>query len=273
MPKSQFIDPKAVFQPEFIHFEDIPVNQYQKSLDEEKKIYTKADMLRIYHDMRTIREFETMLNEVKTKSAYNGVEYNNPGPAHLSIGQEASAVGEAYCLDINDYSFGSHRSHGEIIARGLSSIEKLDDKELYEIMKNFLGGAALAIVEKHMPNDNVKELAKNFFLYGALAEIFARTTGFNRGLGGSMHAFFIPFGILPNNAIVGGAAPIALGAALYKRSCHKKGIVVANSGDGALGRGPVLEAMNMANMDQIRKLWGMDGKYDDTGMQIGRAHV
>ena len=130
MPKSQYISTEKAFERGFIHFEDIPVCQYNKTLAEEKKIYSKADFLRIYHDMRTIHEFETMLNEVKTKSCYNGVEYNNPGPAHLSIGQEASAVGQAYCLDINDYSFGSHRSHGEILARGLSSIEKLDDKEL-----------------------------------------------------------------------------------------------------------------------------------------------
>ena len=53
---------------------------------------------------------------------------------------------------------------------------------------------------------------------------FARQTGFNKGLGGSMHAFFIPFGLMPNNAIVGGSAPIALGAALYKRANHKPGI-------------------------------------------------
>ncbi len=269
MPKSQFVDPKKAFEPGFIHFEDIPVCQYNKTLDEEKKLYTKDDMMRIYHDMRTIREFETMLNEVKTKSAYNGVEYNNPGPAHLSIGQEASAVGEAYSLDINDLTFGSHRSHGEIIAKSLSSIHKLDDKELYDIMKEFLDGTVLNVVEKHMhANGNIKELAKNFLLYGALAEVFARTTGFNRGLGGSMHAFFIPFGLMPNNAIVGGSGPIALGAALYKRSNHKPGIVVSNCGDGALGRGPVLEAFNFASMDQITKLWGMDGKYSADGMPI-----
>lgn len=255
MPKSQFVDPKTAFTPGFIRFEDIPVCQYSKTPDEEKKIYSKADFLRIYHDMRTIHEFETMLNEVKVKSEYNGVQYNNPGPAHLSVGQEASAVGEAYCLDINDLTFGSHRSHGEILAKGLSSIEKLEEGELYEIMKEFLGGSVLSVVEKNTKTGSVKELAKNFLLYGALAEIFARTTGFNRGLGGSMHAFFIPFGIMPNNAIVGGGAPIALGAALYKRSNHKKGIVVANCGDGALGRGPVLESLNFASMDQITKLW------------------
>ena len=269
MPKSQPIMPEQAFIPGFIHFEDIPVCQYNKTLDEEKALYTKADFMRIYHDMRTIREFETMLNEVKTKNAYNGVEYNNPGPAHLSVGQEASAVGEAYCLDNHDYSFGSHRSHGEIIAKGLSSIHKLDDGELYSIMKDFLGGNLLAVVEKHYKGDgSIKSLAQNFLLYGALAEIFARTTGFNRGLGGSMHAFFIPFGLMPNNAIVGGSGPIAAGAALYKRSNHKPGIVVANFGDGALGRGPVLEALNFTSMDQITKLWGMDGKYSDAGMPI-----
>lgn len=269
MPKNQYISPSDAFASGSLTFDKIPLCQYKKTLAQEKKLYTKADFMRIYRDMRIIREFETMLNDIKTKSAYNGVEYNNPGPAHLSIGQEASAVGQAYCLDINDFTFGSHRSHGEILAKGLSSIEKLTETELYDIMKEFLGGNILRVVEgKQEKQGDVKELAVDFLLYGALAEIFARTTGFNKGLGGSMHAFFIPFGIFPNNAIVGGAAPVALGAALYKRSNHKKGIVIANSGDGALGRGPVLEALNMASMDQIRKLWGMDGKYEDGGMPI-----
>ncbi|MBR3990938.1 MAG: dehydrogenase, partial [Clostridia bacterium] len=268
MPKSQYVDPGKVFQPGYAEFTPIPLCTYNKTIKDEKANYSKEDFLRIYHDMRTIREFETMLNEIKVKSEYNGVKYHNPGPAHLSIGQEASAVGQAYCLDINDFTFGSHRSHGEILAKGLSSINKLDDKELYDIMHEFLGGTILGVVEKNFKTDSVKELAKDFLLYGALAEIFARKTGFNKGLGGSMHAFFIPFGIFPNNAIVGGSAPIALGAALYKRSNGKPGIVVANSGDGALGRGPVLESLNFASMDQITKLWGMDGKYPDGGMPI-----
>ena len=269
MPKSQYVDPAKVFEAGEIKFENIPLCQYKKTLAQEKKLYTKDDFLRIYRDMRIIREFETMLNEIKTKSVYNGVEYHNPGPAHLSIGQEASAVGQAYCLDINDFTFGSHRSHGEILAKGLSSIHKLDDDELYDIMKEFLGGTILKVVEgKQAKPGDIKDLAKDFLLYGALAEIFARTTGFNRGLGGSMHAFFIPFGIFPNNAIVGGAAPVALGAALYKRANHKRGIVIANSGDGALGRGPVLESLNFSSMDQITKLWGMDGKYSNDGMPI-----
>ena len=259
MPKSQFSNPKELRESGWIKFDDIPVNQYNKTIEEEKKIYTKADFLRIYHDMAVIREFETMLNEIKVKSAYNGVEYNNPGPAHLSLGQEASAVGEAYSLGIEDFIFGSHRSHGEILAKGLSAIDKLSEAELYDVMKDFFGGEILRVVEgKEEIKGDVKDLAKDFLLYGALAEIFARTTGFNRGLGGSMHAFFTPFGIYPNNAIVGGAAPVALGAALYKRVNKKSGIIVANFGDGALGCGPVWEALNMSSMDQIRQLWDAD---------------
>ena len=33
-----------------------------------------------------------------------------------------------------------------------------------------------------------------FLLSGVLAEIFMRELGFNKGMGGSMHAFFTPFG-------------------------------------------------------------------------------
>jgi len=55
MPKSQYVDPGKAFEAGVIHFEDIPVCQYKKTLAEEKKIYTKDDFLRIYRDMRIIR--------------------------------------------------------------------------------------------------------------------------------------------------------------------------------------------------------------------------
>lgn len=256
MPKSQFLDPKECRKSGMIHFEDISINQYKKTIKEESKIYTKEDFLRIYRDMAIIREFETMLYEIKTTNHYNGVEYNNPGPAHLSTGQEASAVGQAYILDKDDFIFGSHRSHGEILAKGLSCIQKLSEKELTEVMENFFDGDILRAVESDgAKHTDVRALAVEFLVYGALAEVFARTTGFNRGLGGSMHAFFTPFGIYPNNAIVGGSGTISLGAALYKKVNEKKGMVICNIGDASLGCGPVWEAMNMAVMDQFTKLW------------------
>ena len=88
-----------------------------------------------------------------------------------------------------------------------------------------------------------------------MAEIWARETGFNKGLGGSMHAFFTPFGIYPNNAIVGGSGDIAAGGALFKKCNQQKGMVICNVGDASMGCGPVFEGMNFAAMDQLKTLW------------------
>lgn len=259
MSKQLFVDPIELRKPGKIHFEDIAVNQYNKSIADEKKNFSNADFVRIFNDMAVLREFESMINSIKIKGEYQGFKHSYPGPAHLSMGQEAAAVGQAYNLDLDDMTFGSHRSHGEVLARGLASIYKLPDDKLYQIMKDFMGGETLAPVEKINKTGNVKDLAVDFLLYGFMSEIFARRTGFHRGMGGSMHVFFLPFGIYPNNAIVGGAAPVALGAALYKKVNDKKGIVISNVGDGAVGCGVVYESMNFAAMDQFKTLWEKKG--------------
>ncbi len=258
MPKVEFIDPKLERKSGEIKLDPIPVNQYHKSVEDEKINFSRDEFLNIYRDMVIIREFETMLNEIKVSGEYHEIPYNHPGPAHLSIGQEASAVGMAYLLDENDYIFGSHRSHGEILAKGLSVINKWNDDRLMDVMRSYWDGATLKPVEKDHQG-TVNDLAIDFLLYGTLAEIFARETGFNKGLGGSMHAFFTPFGVYPNNAIVGGSGDIAVGGALYKKVNRKPGIVVANIGDASMGCGPVWEGMVFSSMDQFRKLW--EGEY------------
>jgi 2-oxoisovalerate dehydrogenase E1 component len=254
MPKSIVIEPQKVFIKETIRLTDIPLNAYDKTIAEEASSFTAADLLNIWQDMCGIREFESALQEIKTKGAYQGVTYTHAGPAHLSIGQEAAAVGMAFSLTPDDHIFGSHRSHGEILAKGFSAIRQLSDDDLLEIMRSYADGALLRPVEKGFTG-SVQQLARRFFSYGAYSEIFARETGFNRGLGGSMHAFFAPFGIYPNNAIVGGSGSIAPGAALYKRVNRKSGIVVANIGDSSFGCGPVWEGITFSAMDQYRTLW------------------
>ncbi len=254
MTKCLEIYPEELFKKGEIDFTPIAVNAYAKTPAEEKKLFKKEDFVNIYHDMVTLRTFETIINELKLHGEYMGVKYNHPGPAHLSMGQEAAAVGQAYSLDVNDHTFGSHRSHSEILAKGLSAIRKLDDDKLMDIMKNFFGGATLKVVEKCGCKD-VKDLAIHFLIYGAYAEIFARTTGFNKGWGGSMHCFFTPFGIYPNNAIVGGSGSVAPGAALFKLVNNKPGIVVCNIGDASFACGPVWEGLMFSAMAQYRKLW------------------
>ena len=200
MPKNLFVDPSVVRAPSKVTFNEIPVNQYNKTVAEELASgkYTKEDLIRIFRDMTVLREFETMLNLIKTQGGYNGIDHTYPGPAHLSTGQEAACVGQAYLLDENDFAFGSHRSHSEILAKALSTINKMSDEQLMNVMENFLEGKCLRATQKiggYKDTKDIKELAIRFILYGTLAEIFARETGFHMGMGGSMHAFFLPFGI------------------------------------------------------------------------------
>lgn len=254
MPKSLNVNPAEVRKASTITVPPIPVNAYRQDFTAAKKRYGADGLVAMLHDMIAIRQFESMLNSIKTTGGWQGIEYNHKGPAHLSAGQEAAAVGQAAELDADDYIFGSHRSHGEILAKSFSAARKMDAGKLSGVMSDFLGGDTLRYAEK-IGYDTAEELTENFILFGTLAEIFARKAGFNRGMGGSMHAFFTPFGSMPNNAIVGGSAPIANGSALYKRVNRKPGIVIANIGDASMGCGPVWEAMTFSAMDQFRQLW------------------
>ena len=154
--------------------------------------------------MALIREFETMLDSIKKEGVYQGITYNHKGPAHLSTGQESAAVGQAMNLEPEDFIFGSHRSHGEILAKCLSAIDKMEESEIQTIISEFMEGDTYKVVKEHFAGKDIKDTAQNFIIYGTLAEIYAKKTGFSRGLGGSMHTFFAPFGSMPNNAIVGG---------------------------------------------------------------------
>jgi 2-oxoisovalerate dehydrogenase E1 component len=254
MPKSIVLKPETLLAEDRIRFADIPVNTYSKTIEEERSVFAPQDFLAIWQDMAAIREFETILSEIKTKRVYKGVAYDHLGPAHLSIGQEASAVGMAFLLTADDHIYGSHRSHGEILAKGFSAIRKLDEQTLLDIMRTYLNGAILRPLEEGH-HGSVRDLAVKFVIFGAFSELFAKETGFNRGMGGSMHAFFTPFGSYPNNAIVGGSGSIAPGAALFKRVNRRPGIIVCNIGDASFGCGPVWEGLTFASMDQYTTLW------------------
>ncbi len=256
MPKCQFVDPKEVRKPGSVEFEPIPVNQYDRGVAQELEdgACTADDLLAIQRHMLIIRRFEEMLNEIKLRGSYRDIAYTHRGPAHLSIGQESAAVGQAFALNPDDHIYGSHRSHGEILAKGLSAIRRLDEDRLTAIMEGYLDGLTLKVVQKDAPGDT-RQLAVDYLVYGALAEIFGRAAGINRGMGGSMHAFFPPFGIMPNNAIVGGSGDISVGAALFKKINRRPGIVIGNIGDASAGCGPVWEGLCFATMDQFKKLW------------------
>jgi len=111
MPKSMYVKPEEKFAKRKITFKDIPVCNYNKTVADEKKNFKKEEFLAMYADMVAIREFETMLQSIKLQGEYNGKKFTYPGPSHLAIGEEATAVGQAYTLDVNDFIFCTLRSH------------------------------------------------------------------------------------------------------------------------------------------------------------------
>jgi acetoin:2,6-dichlorophenolindophenol oxidoreductase subunit alpha len=91
-------------------------------------------------------------------------------------------------------------------------------------------------------------LAKGASVDKMFAELLGKEAGYCRGKGGSMHIADQETGNLGANAIVGGSAAIATGAALSIKMRGTDQVAVCFFGDGALGQGLLYEAMNMASL-------------------------
>jgi acetoin:2,6-dichlorophenolindophenol oxidoreductase subunit alpha len=79
-----------------------------------------------------------------------------------------------------------------------------------------------------------------------MAELMAKSTGYCKGKGGSMHINDLDLGMLGANGIVGAGAPIAVGAGFAAKYRKRGQVAVAFFGDGATNIGAFHEAANMA---------------------------
>jgi acetoin:2,6-dichlorophenolindophenol oxidoreductase subunit alpha len=89
-------------------------------------------------------------------------------------------------------------------------------------------------------------LAKGASMEAMMCELFGRTSGPNRGKGGSMHLADFSVGMLGANGVVAAGMPIAVGAAHAVKIRKESRVVACFFGDGAVNRGPFLEALNWA---------------------------
>lgn len=89
-------------------------------------------------------------------------------------------------------------------------------------------------------------VAKGADVRRMLAELMARSSGLNRGRGGSMHVADVSLGVLGANGIVAGGVPFALGAVWGQREAGSDEVAAAFFGDGAVGQGLLYESLNMA---------------------------
>src|SRR5246127_1656898 len=91
-------------------------------------------------------------------------------------------------------------------------------------------------------------LAKGASVDRMFAELLGKESGYCRGKGGSMHIADPDTGNLGANALVGGSAGIATGAAFAAKQLGKGQVAVCFFGEGALGQGVLYEVMNMASL-------------------------
>jgi pyruvate dehydrogenase E1 component alpha subunit len=98
-------------------------------------------------------------------------------------------------------------------------------------------------------------LAKGASMEAMMCELFGRARGPNRGKGGSMHLADFSVGMLGANGVVADGMPIAVGAAHAIKIKRENRIVACFFGDGAVNRGPFLEALNWAAIHALRVLF------------------
>jgi acetoin:2,6-dichlorophenolindophenol oxidoreductase subunit alpha len=115
---------------------------------------------------------------------------------------------------------------------------------------------AVGVCEALRPDDYITSthrghghcLAKGASVDLMFAELLGKCAGYCRGKGGSMHIADQKSGNLGANAIVGGSAGIATGAALSAQLRGTDQVAVCFFGEGALGQGLLYEVMNMASL-------------------------
>ncbi len=88
-----------------------------------------------------------------------------------------------------------------------------------------------------------------------LAEILGRAGGYAGGKSGTLHLAVNELGVPATSAMVGGALPLATGAALGLKRQGSPGIVVAFFGDAALDEGAFYEAANLAAVWRVPILY------------------
>jgi TPP-dependent pyruvate/acetoin dehydrogenase alpha subunit len=99
-------------------------------------------------------------------------------------------------------------------------------------------------------------LAKGADLARMMCELFGKATGFNGGKGGSMHIADFSVGMLGANGVVAAGLPIAVGAAHAQKVLGQGDALTACFfGDGAINRGPFLEALNWARVYELPVLF------------------
>ena len=236
-------DMRPDFSPRTIDCGSFRTYQYQGTLKSElaERKIKKQEAIDLLEDMLMIREFEEMILKLRSGAYEPCADFEYRGPTHLSIGQEAAAVGGCAGIGADGRITSTHRGHGDSIAKGCSAIRAMKVDRLKTRVPGCKSKTLAVLMEAALENH----------IYRTIAELFGKEDGYCKGRGGGMHIADFTIGHLGANAIVGGGVPIATGAAMAGRYLHDNKVVCCFAGDGAFANGVVLESMNWAAMNQF----------------------
>ncbi len=98
-------------------------------------------------------------------------------------------------------------------------------------------------------------IAKGVDLKEMMAELLGKSTGTNKGKGGTMHIADIGKGMLGANGVVGSNIPVATGVGLSAKVRGTDQVSVVFFGDGASSQGVLHESMNLASVWKLPVLF------------------
>ena len=256
------------FAPGLVYLGEIAKFQYQRTLPEELTERLSGERaIALLEWMLTIRAFEQMVVALKEGTVKPCEGFSFTGATHLSIGQEAVAVGAMAALRPDDYITSTHRGHGHAIAKGAYAILAMSPERLAD----FIGEPA-----RGGSREELLSRALQLHLGRTMAELLGREAGYCRGRGGGMHIADFYVNHLGANAIVGGSLAIATGAGLSSQELGLDRVVACLFGDGAANNGIFHESLNFAAMSQLP--YGLpviylieNNQYGMTGQQQGEV--
>ncbi len=114
-------------------------------------------------------------------------------------------------------------------------------------------------------------IAKGGRLDRMMAELYGKSTGYNKGKGGSMHIASPEIGILGANGIVGAGIPLAVGAGLSSKFKQDGRVTVCFFGDGATNQGSFHEGLNLAAVLNVPVVFVCENNQFGVGTRICNA--
>jgi len=105
----------------------------------------------------------------------------------------------------------------------------------------------------------------------AMAELYGKETGVNKGKGGSMHFFSKKDNYFGGNGIVGAQIPIGAGIAFAEKYRDTKNLCVTMFGDGAARQGALHEAFNMSMSWKLPVLYICENNGYAMGTSVSRT--